>query len=62
MPLLKFSCTKCGDTFDLFLSWSEARKSVTCPTCKSQIVERVSGTSGNAPKADRPSCSLSKKS
>ncbi len=62
MPLLKFSCTECGDRFDLFLSWSEARKRITCPTCKSQIVEIVSGTSGTATKAARHSCFLSKKS
>lgn len=62
MPLLKFSCGKCGDTFDLFLSWSEVRKSITCPTCKSQIAEQVSDPSGNASKATGPGCSISKKS
>jgi len=62
MPLLKFNCPMCGDTFDLFLSWSEARKPVTCRACRSQRVERVSGTIGDAPKTAKSSCSISKKS
>jgi putative FmdB family regulatory protein len=58
MPLLKFSCKECGETFDLFLSWSEARKPVACPTCRRKNVERVPAATGSAAGAG---CSLSKK-
>ncbi len=62
MPLLKFNCSACGDTFDLFLAWSDARKPVSCPTCRSQRVERVPDTVGHAPKTEGRGCSLSQKS
>jgi putative FmdB family regulatory protein len=62
MPLLSFSCRHCGDTFDLFLSWSQARKPVACPTCKSPNVERAAGTKESAAPPTGGGCSLSKKS
>jgi putative FmdB family regulatory protein len=62
MPLLKFSCKECGETFEIFLSWSEARKPVTCPACQGKLVGRVSGATGSTAGTAGAGCSLSKKS
>jgi putative FmdB family regulatory protein len=62
MPLMKFSCIECGDMFALFLSRSEARKGVICPSCKSRNVERSLNVNENTAKNAAPSCGISKRS
>lgn len=41
MPIYEFRCIKCGEVFEkLFMSRDE-KVDITCPHCKSEMVERV---------------------
>lgn len=42
MPLYEFACLDCGKEFTVVLSVREHdRKTVTCPHCKSKLVEQL---------------------
>ncbi len=42
MPLYEFRCEKCGKSFEAHQSVDEhARSAPTCPSCKSDSVERL---------------------
>ncbi len=45
MPTYDYICNKCGHTFELFQSMSEAPRK-TCPVCKRVVRRLVSGGSG----------------
>ena len=65
MPIYEFRCIKCGQVFEkLFISKDE-EVDITCPYCKSEIVERVvsttnyamgDGPGGNQPKMTTKHC------
>ena len=35
MPLYKYECTDCGNTFEKMVRFSEADQAQACPACKS---------------------------
>ena len=39
MPLYEYKCLGCGNQFELLILKSEQK--VACPTCQSELVERV---------------------
>lgn len=40
MPLYEYICKKCGEKFDQFVSFLEPDKTIVCPICGAEEVEK----------------------
>ncbi len=41
MPIYEFRCIRCGQVFEKLFTPKEKNIDISCPHCKSEIVERV---------------------
>jgi len=41
MPIYEFRCTSCGQVFEKLFMAKDEKVDLSCPYCKSEIVERV---------------------
>lgn len=41
MPIYEFRCTNCGQVFEKLFIAKDEKVDLSCPYCKSEIVERV---------------------
>ena len=56
MPIYEYRCRRCGETFEKLRSMKDADKSLRCPKCNAEEVERqLSGfaTGGCGPRGSR---------
>ncbi|RLB11344.1 MAG: zinc ribbon domain-containing protein [Deltaproteobacteria bacterium] len=44
MPIYEFRCIRCGQVFEKLFMSKDEEVDITCPYCKSEVVERVVST------------------
>ena len=61
MPMYDYRCSQCGHRFEELI-FSQGKKEIVCPKCKTEQVERLMGApatiSGSAPACAREECPI----